>query len=205
MFRPFFCSPKVCSSKIFNRRASEGNSKCFIYEQSLQVKNTTLMSDYLWLPLVWNTIFFLLVRGFQKSLSFFLLNVRNTDSNIHRHICLNAMLTFCITMKLSSLWNFKSAYIITTDYFPDLEYRIKFYSQEIVIFRRDLLYRMRRSCLIPPSTAETSDPFAHVSLYISWLRYFICHYLLLCLNDCWVFFCSWLLPLSTKVISALFL
>lgn len=40
--------------------------------------------------------------------------------------------------------------------------RIKFYSQEIVVFRRDLLYRMRRSCLIPPSTAETSDPFAHL-------------------------------------------
>uniref|UniRef100_A0A803KSP8 DNA polymerase epsilon subunit n=1 Tax=Chenopodium quinoa TaxID=63459 RepID=A0A803KSP8_CHEQI len=40
--------------------------------------------------------------------------------------------------------------------------RIKYYSQEIVIFRRDLLYRMRRSCLIPPSSAETSDPFAHL-------------------------------------------
>ncbi|CAO2832352.1 unnamed protein product [Amaranthus hypochondriacus] len=40
--------------------------------------------------------------------------------------------------------------------------RIKFYSQEIVILRRDLLYRMRRSCLIPPSTAETSDPFSHL-------------------------------------------
>ncbi|KAL2921465.1 DNA polymerase epsilon subunit B [Bienertia sinuspersici] len=40
--------------------------------------------------------------------------------------------------------------------------RIKFYSQEIVIFRRDLLHRMRRSCLITPSTAETSDPFAHL-------------------------------------------
>ncbi|KAH9607360.1 hypothetical protein KSS87_020131 [Heliosperma pusillum] len=40
--------------------------------------------------------------------------------------------------------------------------RIKFYSQEIVVFRRDLLYRMRRSCLIPPSTAETSDDFSHL-------------------------------------------
>ncbi|CAL9111196.1 unnamed protein product [Musa textilis] len=40
--------------------------------------------------------------------------------------------------------------------------RIKFYTQEIVIFRQDLLYRMRRSCLIPPSTAETSDYFQHL-------------------------------------------
>lgn len=40
--------------------------------------------------------------------------------------------------------------------------RIKFYSQEIVVFRRDLLYRMQRSCLISPSTAETSDPFSHL-------------------------------------------
>ncbi|GMH14107.1 hypothetical protein Nepgr_015948 [Nepenthes gracilis] len=40
--------------------------------------------------------------------------------------------------------------------------RIKFYTQEIVVFRRDLLYRMRRSCLLPPSTAETSDPFGHL-------------------------------------------
>lgn len=41
--------------------------------------------------------------------------------------------------------------------------RIKFYTQEIVLFRQDLLYRMRRSSLIPPSTEETSDPFEHVS------------------------------------------
>ncbi|PKI53449.1 hypothetical protein CRG98_026139 [Punica granatum] len=40
--------------------------------------------------------------------------------------------------------------------------RIKFYSQEIVFFRQDLLYRMRRSCLIPPSTEETNDPFEHL-------------------------------------------
>nr|CAD1836352.1 unnamed protein product [Ananas comosus var. bracteatus] len=40
--------------------------------------------------------------------------------------------------------------------------RIKFYTQEIVFFRQDLLYRMRRSCLIPPSTEETSDPFEHL-------------------------------------------
>ncbi|KAK4804583.1 hypothetical protein SAY86_004400 [Trapa natans] len=40
--------------------------------------------------------------------------------------------------------------------------RIKFYSQEIVFFRQDLLYRMRRSCLIPPSTEETNDPFKHL-------------------------------------------
>ncbi|CAN4085428.1 unnamed protein product [Withania somnifera] len=40
--------------------------------------------------------------------------------------------------------------------------RIKFYNQEIVLFRQDMLYRMRRSCLIPPSTEETSDPFEHL-------------------------------------------
>ncbi|KAK9071821.1 hypothetical protein SSX86_008250 [Deinandra increscens subsp. villosa] len=40
--------------------------------------------------------------------------------------------------------------------------RIKFCTQEIVFFRQDLLYRMRRSCLIPPSTEETSDPFEHL-------------------------------------------
>ncbi|KAM7482881.1 hypothetical protein LguiB_007464 [Lonicera macranthoides] len=42
--------------------------------------------------------------------------------------------------------------------------RIKFYTQEIVFFREDLLYRMRRSCLMPPSTEETSDPFEHIVL-----------------------------------------
>ncbi|KAK6123610.1 hypothetical protein DH2020_042642 [Rehmannia glutinosa] len=40
--------------------------------------------------------------------------------------------------------------------------RIKFYTQEIVFFRQDMLYRMRRSCLMPPSTEETSDPFEHL-------------------------------------------
>ncbi|CAI9113288.1 OLC1v1013861C1 [Oldenlandia corymbosa var. corymbosa] len=40
--------------------------------------------------------------------------------------------------------------------------RMKFYTQEIVFFRQDLLYRMRRSCLMPPSTEETSDPFEHL-------------------------------------------
>ncbi|ONM03629.1 DNA polymerase epsilon subunit B [Zea mays] len=39
---------------------------------------------------------------------------------------------------------------------------VKFYTQEIVFFRQDLLYRMRRSCLIPPTTEETSDPFEHL-------------------------------------------
>lgn len=50
--------------------------------------------------------------------------------------------------------------------------RIKFYTQEIVIFRQDLLYRMRRSCLIPPSTAETSDYFQHVSFHFSFVLLF---------------------------------
>ncbi|XP_020271297.1 DNA polymerase epsilon subunit B-like isoform X1 [Asparagus officinalis] len=40
--------------------------------------------------------------------------------------------------------------------------RVKFYTQEIVFFRQDLLYRMRRSSLIPPSTEDTSDPFEHL-------------------------------------------
>ncbi|KAL0417307.1 UNVERIFIED_CONTAM: DNA polymerase epsilon subunit B [Sesamum latifolium] len=40
--------------------------------------------------------------------------------------------------------------------------RIKFYTQEIVFFCEDMLYRMRRSCLMPPSTEETSDPFEHL-------------------------------------------
>ncbi|XP_022897536.1 DNA polymerase epsilon subunit B [Olea europaea var. sylvestris] len=40
--------------------------------------------------------------------------------------------------------------------------RIKFYSQEIIFFRQDILYRMRRACLMPPSTEETSDPFEHL-------------------------------------------
>ncbi|CAA7400803.1 unnamed protein product [Spirodela intermedia] len=40
--------------------------------------------------------------------------------------------------------------------------RLKFCTQEIVFFRNDLLYRMRRSSLIPPSTEETSDPFEHL-------------------------------------------
>uniref|UniRef100_A0A0E0QK29 DNA polymerase II subunit 2 n=1 Tax=Oryza rufipogon TaxID=4529 RepID=A0A0E0QK29_ORYRU len=39
---------------------------------------------------------------------------------------------------------------------------IFFYTQEIVFFQQDLLYRMRRSCLIPPTTEETSDPFEHL-------------------------------------------
>ncbi|XP_044477040.1 DNA polymerase epsilon subunit B-like isoform X1 [Mangifera indica] len=40
--------------------------------------------------------------------------------------------------------------------------RIKFYTQGIPFFHQDLLYRMRRSCLVPPSQEETEDPFKHV-------------------------------------------
>ncbi|KAH6770525.1 DNA polymerase epsilon subunit B2 [Perilla frutescens var. hirtella] len=40
--------------------------------------------------------------------------------------------------------------------------RIRFYTQEIVFLRQDMLYRMRRSCLMPPLTEETSDPFEHL-------------------------------------------
>ncbi|KAL2610780.1 hypothetical protein R1flu_022472 [Riccia fluitans] len=40
--------------------------------------------------------------------------------------------------------------------------RIRFYSQEIVLFREDLLYRMRRNCILPPSEEETQDDFHHL-------------------------------------------
>lgn len=48
--------------------------------------------------------------------------------------------------------------------------RVKFYTQEIVFFRQDLLYRMRRSCLVPPSTEETDDYFEHVSVSSIFLK-----------------------------------
>ncbi|CAH2059953.1 unnamed protein product [Thlaspi arvense] len=44
--------------------------------------------------------------------------------------------------------------------------RVKFYNQEIVFFRQDLVYRMRRSCLITPSFEETDDPFEHLACTI---------------------------------------
>lgn len=40
--------------------------------------------------------------------------------------------------------------------------RIRFYSQEIVLFRDDILYRTRRNCIIPPSNEETQDNFQHL-------------------------------------------
>ncbi|XP_052722973.1 DNA polymerase epsilon subunit B isoform X2 [Vigna angularis] len=40
--------------------------------------------------------------------------------------------------------------------------RVKFYTQEIVFFRQDMLHRMRRSCLMSPSTEETDDHFQHL-------------------------------------------
>ncbi|XP_010418726.1 PREDICTED: DNA polymerase epsilon subunit B-like [Camelina sativa] len=40
--------------------------------------------------------------------------------------------------------------------------RVKFDNKEIVFFRQDLLYRMSRSCLITPSSEETTDPFEHL-------------------------------------------
>ncbi|KAG6384717.1 hypothetical protein SASPL_153534 [Salvia splendens] len=42
--------------------------------------------------------------------------------------------------------------------------RIRFYTLEIVFLREDMLYKMRRSCLMPPLTEETSDPFEHIVL-----------------------------------------
>ncbi|XP_010535714.1 PREDICTED: DNA polymerase epsilon subunit B [Tarenaya hassleriana] len=52
--------------------------------------------------------------------------------------------------------------IIPNAIFSSNPCRVKFYTQEIVFFRQDLLHRMRRSCLIPPSTEETEDPFQHL-------------------------------------------
>ena len=40
--------------------------------------------------------------------------------------------------------------------------RIRFYAQDIVVFREDLQYRMRRSCICLPSEEETNDPFEHL-------------------------------------------
>ncbi|KAG9130326.1 hypothetical protein Leryth_004313 [Lithospermum erythrorhizon] len=51
---------------------------------------------------------------------------------------------------------------VPNSFFMSNPCRIKFYTQEIVFFRQDLLYKMRRSCLMPPSTEETSDPFEHL-------------------------------------------
>ncbi|XP_042434279.1 DNA polymerase epsilon subunit B-like [Zingiber officinale] len=45
--------------------------------------------------------------------------------------------------------------------------RVKFYTQEIVFFRQDLLYRMRRASLIPPPTEETNDHFEHLVVTIT--------------------------------------
>ncbi|XP_020587022.1 DNA polymerase epsilon subunit B [Phalaenopsis equestris] len=52
--------------------------------------------------------------------------------------------------------------LIPTAIFSSNPCRVKFYTQEIVFFRQDLLYRMRRSSLIPPSSEETTDPFEHL-------------------------------------------
>jgi hypothetical protein len=45
---------------------------------------------------------------------------------------------------------------------PFLFCRIRFYTQEIVVFREDLLHKMRRACVVPPSDKETADPFQQV-------------------------------------------
>ncbi|XP_010493271.1 PREDICTED: DNA polymerase epsilon subunit B-like isoform X2 [Camelina sativa] len=52
--------------------------------------------------------------------------------------------------------------IIPNAIFSSNPCRVKFYNQEIVFFRQDLLYRMRRSCLVTPSSEETEDPFKHL-------------------------------------------
>ncbi|CAH8383894.1 unnamed protein product [Eruca vesicaria subsp. sativa] len=50
--------------------------------------------------------------------------------------------------------------VIPNAIFPSNPCRVKFDGQEIVFFRKDLLYQMRRSCLIAPSD---KDPFEHLA------------------------------------------
>ncbi|KAM1938384.1 hypothetical protein ACFX15_015412 [Malus domestica] len=40
--------------------------------------------------------------------------------------------------------------------------RLKLGTKDVVFFHQDLLYRMRRSCLVPPCAIETDDHFEHV-------------------------------------------
>ena len=40
--------------------------------------------------------------------------------------------------------------------------RIRFYAQDIVVFREDMQYKMRRAVICKPSEEETSDPFEHM-------------------------------------------
>lgn len=40
--------------------------------------------------------------------------------------------------------------------------RLKFLSQEIVVFREELSWQMQRACVIPPALDLDSDPFHHV-------------------------------------------
>lgn len=86
---------------------------------------------------------------------------------------------FCATKNCIFCWNVSVSYYRWSDVFLTFSCwnRIKFYTQEIVLFRQDLLYRMRRSCLIPPSTEETSDPFEHVrSVFIFLILDFFWHH-----------------------------
>ncbi|KAJ4869580.1 DNA polymerase epsilon subunit B2 [Raphanus sativus] len=52
-------------------------------------------------------------------------------------------------------------HVIPNAIFPSNPCRVKLCNQEIVFFRKDLLYQMRRSCLITPSSAD--DPFLHLA------------------------------------------
>ncbi|XP_010489310.1 PREDICTED: DNA polymerase epsilon subunit B-like isoform X2 [Camelina sativa] len=49
--------------------------------------------------------------------------------------------------------------IIPNAIFSSNPCRVKFYNQDIVFFRQDVVYRMSRSCLISLSSEETNDPF----------------------------------------------
>ena len=41
--------------------------------------------------------------------------------------------------------------------------RIKYFTQEIVIFREDLLNKLRRNCILPPNEEQEPDTTQHVS------------------------------------------
>ena len=42
--------------------------------------------------------------------------------------------------------------------------RIRFYTQEIVVFREDMVSKMQRHCIVPPSDEETDEAHKHVCL-----------------------------------------
>jgi hypothetical protein len=45
---------------------------------------------------------------------------------------------------------------------PPFPCRIQYCTQEIVVFREDLLSKMQRHCVLPPNNSPTIDPHLHV-------------------------------------------